>query len=68
MASYLVTSAHPLLRAAVKHQVSLDKRGAYCVFKIANGVLAQYQWGMKYTEEGVFDSDGKAVSLILCLH
>ena len=29
--SYLVTSADPLLRAAVKHQVSLDKRGVYCV-------------------------------------
>ena len=67
-ASYLVTSADPLLRAAVKHQVSLDKRGAYCVFRVANGVLAQYQLGMKYTEEGVFDSDGKAVSRRLLLH
>ena len=46
----------------MKHQVSLDKRGAYCVLKVANGILAQYQLGMKYTEEGVFDSDGKAVS------
>ena len=60
--SNLVTSADPLLRAAVKHRVSLDKRGAYCVLRVANGVLAQYQLGMKYTEEGVFDSDGKAVS------
>ena len=52
----------------MKHQVSLDKRGTYCVLKVANGVLAQYQLGMKYTEEGVFDSDGKAVSLRLLLH
>ena len=66
-ASYLVTFADPLLRAAVKHQVSLDKRGAYCVLKVANGVLAQYQLGMKYTEEGVFDLDGKAVSRRLLL-
>ena len=63
-----MTSADPLLRAAVKHQVSLDKRGAYCVLKVANGILAQYQLGMKYTEEGVFDLDGKAVFLRLLLH
>ena len=56
MALYLVTPADPLLKAAVKHQVTLDKRGTYCVLRVANGVLAQYQLGMKYTEEGVFDS------------
>ena len=67
-ASYLVTSTDPLLRAAVKHQMSLDKHGTYCVLRVANGVLAQYQLGMKYTEEGVFDLDGKAVSLRLLLH
>ena len=55
-ASYLVTSADPLLRAAVKHQVSLDKRGAYCMLRIANGVLAQYQLGMKYTEDSEWRS------------
>ena len=53
-ASYIVTSADPLLRAAVKHQVSLDKRGAYCM--IVNGVLAQYQLGMKYTEDSEWHS------------
>ena len=52
----------------MKHQVSLDKRGAYCVLKVANGILAQYQLGMKYTEEGVFDLDGKVVFLRLLLH
>ena len=46
MASYLVTSANPLLRAAVKHQVFLDKRGAYSVLRVVNGVLAQYRLGM----------------------
>ena len=49
-ASYLMTSADPLLRAAVKHQVSLDKLGAYCVLRVVNGILAQYQLRMKYTE------------------
>ena len=42
--------------------MSLDKRRAYCVLTVANGVLSRYQLGMKFTEEGLFDSDGKAVS------
>ena len=62
-----MTPADPLLRAAVKHQVYLAKRCAYCMLKVTNGVLAQYQLGMKYTVEGVFDSDGKAVSRRLLL-
>ena len=62
-----MTPADSILRAAVKHQVSLDKPGAYSVLRVANGVLAQYQLGMKYTEEGMFDSDGKAVSQRLLL-
>ena len=40
----------------------MDKRGTYCVLTAANGVLSQYKSGMKVTEEGLFDSDGKAVS------
>ena len=61
-ALYLAVSEGLLLRAVVRHQVSLDKRGAYCVLTVANGVLSRYQLGMKFTEEGLFDSDGKVVS------
>ena len=61
-ALYMTVSEGPLLRAVVRHQVSLDKRDAYCVLMVANGLLSQYKLGMKVTEEGLFDSDGKAVS------
>ena len=52
----------------MKYQVSLDMRGAYCVLTVANGALAQYRLGIKFTEEGVFGSNSKVVSRGLLLH
>ena len=62
MALYSMMSLDSFLRAVVKHQVSLDKRVAYCVLRVANGLLSLYQLGMKFMEEGLFGSNGKAVS------
>ena len=67
-ALYLAVPEDPLLRAVARHQLSMDKRGSYCVLTVANGVLSHYQLGMMFTEEGLFGSDGKAVSRRHVMH